>query len=1568
MPATACPFDGCGYKTDDLDPILAAAQLNIHALSHTQKTATGAVKQKPPKINRPTICKDTTEEDWNTFLKKWELFKNGTDIPNAQVSTHLWQCCDPDLEADLFKDVPDIYTVPENDLLEAIKKLSVISVAASVRRTELLSLKQDHSQPIRSFAAKVKGKAQTCAFHKECTRASCTQVVDYTPDIVKYVVLSGIVDEDIKKEVLGTPDLDNMTLNDTISLIENKEMASRAITQADSTVLNLTHNNAISSSTQKDLQSKLALKRQCKRCNKTIQRFKLRKNRDQQKVLREFETCVDCWRQENPKPVRDSAENKPNPSTTGALFDAITAVNVASSTNSPQAQYQRLKLDHHIFDGSYGWMIAESKPQPTLQLRIHTNRQDYDHLNLPCPNVKSKSITAITDTGAQSSLMGLKTYLKCGFKRESLLPVKRKMYAANNEGIRILGATFARLSGTDKKGGRVETAEMVYITDSTDLFYLSRRAMEELGIINHDFPSIGTSAQTAIYATKPQNIATSNHCECLKRMPPPTRPTYLPFEATMENNGKMKQWLLDRFASSTFNKCPHHPLPMMTGPPIEINIDPLASPTVVHSPAPIPIHWRDEIKKQLDDDVNLGVIEKVEPNSPSTWCHRAIWTRKTDGSPRRVVDYQSLNRHCTRDTHHTVPPFQQARMIPPNTYRSVTDAWNGYHSVPVRKEDRHLLTFITEFGRYRYRVAPQGYIASGDGYTHRYDRIIADIPRKTKCVDDTVLWDTSLEDHWWRMIDYLELMGKEGIVLNPSKFQFAETKVNFAGFRITEQDVRPLNKYLDSIKHFPTPTRIADIRAWFGLVNQVSHYGKLTEIMLPFKPLLSPKTPFRWTDELDSAFNKSKVEIVKAIEEGVRIFDPIRKTCLSPDWSKTGIGYWLRQQYCDCHSETPECCKEGWRITLAGSRFLRTHEKRYAPIEGEALAIAWALEDTKFFTLGCDKLVVATDHKPLTRIFCDRSLEDITNDRIFRLKQRTLMWRFEIVHVPGKSIPASDATSRNPAHSPDNDEGEWMSETDYIGTCADYDSMERDMVATNKSSLENVHAVTWERVRDATISDGYLRQLKQYIINGFPTEIDNLPPQLQPYWRHREELSIVDQVVMYGERIVIPPSLRPNICQNLHSAHQGTTSMSERARATVFWPGISSSIQAIRDKCDTCWRIAPSQPNLPPVEPTIPSIPFEAVAADYFMLHGHHYLVIIDRLSNWPQVMKITHNPTNAGAKGLIRALKRTFATFGVPNELSSDGGPEFTAAETTDFLYRWGVKHRLSSAYNPRSNGRAEVAVKAMKRLLRDNITPSGEIDSENYTRAILQFRNTPDPNDGLSPSEIVFGRPLRDVFPFKPRTQIFESANVKPAWKQLWRQREETLQHRSHRQLDLLNEKTRHLQPLIPGDCCRIQNQKGRFPSRWDKTGTVVQVNEHDQYVMKMCGSNRLTLRNRKYLRKIENAIQPAIDLPTLPTSTVTTIPSTPPRNLTPTTETNDNSNSRSEPTPSNLTPHDDQTSGSKEMGTNDETASTPTQQPPDDESETPSAATPSRPVRERRKPTWHKDYEIGAMNILE
>ena len=128
-----------------------------------------------------------------------------------------------------------------------------------------------------------------------------------------------------------------------------------------------------------------------------------------------------------------------------------------------------------------------------------------------------------------------------------------------------------------------------------------------------------------------------------------------------------------------------------------------------------------------------------------------------------------------------------------------------------------------------------------------------------------------------------------------------QSTVNFAGFRITKESVEPLSKYLNAIRGFPTPKSTTVIRSWFGLVNQVSHYSQLRDMMSPFRKFLNPKEKFTWTEELDSIFEESKARILEAICEGVKIFDINRHTCLRTDWSKQGIGYFLVQKHCECN-------------------------------------------------------------------------------------------------------------------------------------------------------------------------------------------------------------------------------------------------------------------------------------------------------------------------------------------------------------------------------------------------------------------------------------------------------------------------------------------------------------------------------------------------------------------------------------------------------------------------------------------------------------------------------------------
>ena len=275
----------------------------------------------------------------------------------------------------------------------------------------------------------------------------------------------------------------------------------------------------------------------------------------------------------------------------------------------------------------------------------------------------------------------------------------------------------------------------------------------------------------------------------------------------------------------------------------------------------------------------------------------------------------------------------------------------------------------------------------------------------------------------------------------------------------------------------------------------------------------------------------------------------MKRTCLRTDWSKTGIGFWLLQKHCECKTLSPGCCCDGWVITLASSRFLQAAERNYAAIEGEALGVVWGLEQTKYFTLGCNELLVVVDHAPLVKIFGDRRLDEISNPRLFRLKQRTLMWQFDIEYQPGKSNHVADALSRYP-----ND----YSEQAILALQSEDDIEEELVVARLGVESKEYFLISIERIEEETSTDDVLQKVIDYVLKGFPVSKQQMQNGTEQYWRYRNGLSVFKSLLLFEDRIVIPSTLRHKVMETLHSAHQCITSMSLRAQITFFWPGMSN--------------------------------------------------------------------------------------------------------------------------------------------------------------------------------------------------------------------------------------------------------------------------------------------------------------------------------------------------------------------------------------------------------------------------
>ena len=217
-----CEFPGCTVVKSADSEETALGLLQLH---QTNVHSNATQKQRPPKVDRPQIAGGATAEEWATFNRRWETFKSATDMSQAETKCQLLACREQELEANLFKDDPKLRDKTEGDILAAMKSLAVIDVAATVRVTELLAMKQDHGEGIRAFVARVRGTANICAMEKACT---CGLNVNYTDEVVRWVILAGLSSPEIAREVLGTMDIDRKSLSDTVSIVESKERAARA--------------------------------------------------------------------------------------------------------------------------------------------------------------------------------------------------------------------------------------------------------------------------------------------------------------------------------------------------------------------------------------------------------------------------------------------------------------------------------------------------------------------------------------------------------------------------------------------------------------------------------------------------------------------------------------------------------------------------------------------------------------------------------------------------------------------------------------------------------------------------------------------------------------------------------------------------------------------------------------------------------------------------------------------------------------------------------------------------------------------------------------------------------------------------------------------------------------------------------------------------------------------------------------------------------------------------------------------------------------------------------------------
>ena len=391
----------------------------------------------------------------------------------------------------------------------------------------------------------------------------------------------------------------------------------------------------------------------------------------------------------------------------------------------------------------------------------------------------------------------------------------------------------------------------------------------------------------------------------------------------------------------------------------------------------------------------------------------------------------------------------------------------------------------------------------------------------------------------------------------------------FLGQLIDSSGIRPDPGKVNAIQTMPTPTNMTELRQFLGMLNQLSKFApNLADKTKPLQDLLIKTNTWIWGEAQQNCFKEVKQIITST--PVLALFNTEAETVVSADASSYGLGAVLQQKQPQSNFKP---------ITYI-SRSLTTTEQQYAQLEKELLAFTWACERFADYLIGL-RFHIHTDHKPLIPLFSTKNLEDLPV-HIQRYRLRMMRFHFTISHVPGKQLTIADTLLRAPSDSPSTTDHTFEQESQIFVNA---------VIQSLPATKERLQQIRESQKRDATCI-----QLKQYCQFGWP---EVLSKDIQPFQSVAAELSVENELLLKGSRIVIPTELWSEMLAKLHEGHLGITKCLARARQSVWWPGISQHLAEKVKNCVECPKnqIQRSEPMLPT---PLPELPWQKVGTDLF--------------------------------------------------------------------------------------------------------------------------------------------------------------------------------------------------------------------------------------------------------------------------------------------------------------------------------------------------------------------------------
>ncbi len=891
--------------------------------------------------------------------------------------------------------------------------------------------------------------------------------------------------------------------------------------------------------------------------------------------------------------------------------------------------------------------------QPNVKLPVF-------EFSLNVSNISTKT-KILLDCGSQLNLMDI------NFVKENNIPYSTETNLPNVAGVGGNQSIFGETLPISLKYENHICKTKFYILDLPS--YCAILGIEWLTTHN---PTIN-------FASKELSF-NSNHCVSNCLAVPGTFTTYVPLnnvkpanecENKSENvNNKINQSLpkklmpfKDVFSEIYANELPPHR-------PYDCEIQLLPNTVLFYGPIyPLTEKESTALKEYIDEMLEKGFIRK----SKSPAGAPVFFVLKKNGDLRMVVDYRHLNDITIRDSYPLPLINDMLEHLAKGKVFSKLDLRSAYNLVRIKEGDEYKTAFTCKYGHFEYLVMPFGLKNAPAVFQHFINDALEDILGKFAfCyIDDIIIFSPDLETHYKHLTEVLSRLRKAGLYAKLEKCEFCVPYLDFLGHRISSDGILMDPKKVSSILEWPIPTDVKQLQSFLGLANYyrrfIPGFAALTH---PLHSLLKKNTKFVWSTETQKAFDelKSKFASSPVLAYPNRDLPFLVET----DSSNFAIGAIL--------SQTSKKDNKIHPIAFF-SRSLTAAEKNYPIYDKELLAIVEALEQWRHLLKGTSTpFTIFSDHRNL-----------LYQKKPEKMSQRLVRWslflsefNFKITYRSGSDNGKPDALSRRP----------------------DYASNEEELssdIPFNVLKPENFCAM----ISLVSLNDNILHEYKN---DKFYNETYNKLNSKQDFPKSNK-FSFSNNFLLFNEKIYVPVNCRSsvlNICHDSPSAgHFGFKKTFSLINRDFWWPSMQTDIKNYIKSCEICCRSKDPRHKpyglLKPLE--IPDRPWTSLSMDFItdLPSSNGYtciLVVLDRFTKMGHFIPFPNVPSSEDTANAF--MLHIFRLHGLPNEILTDRGTQFTSKFWTAICATLKISMKLSSPFHHQTNGLTERVNSVVEQFLR--------------------------------------------------------------------------------------------------------------------------------------------------------------------------------------------------------------------------------------------------------------------------